>query len=1310
MASRLTPIRHGIEYQDLIACEALLDLVSGDERSPDWVSLENSDGGKFDDVVMGFADRVVWKQVKWAANPGAEPLTIDFLAKSQKGGTPWIAKLASSVGQIERLGEEFELELITNRAMDSELRSLLAGSTSRVKSKLTKAQEGRLSCCWQPTTELNDADFQTFLQSLSFVVNAPDREWLRRDIGRRLRHLGCDSGSFQRLLEAVKAWSTEKAGQRIVRSEVEGILDPVVDVPPNEFALPERRFESTEAHAVLKRKIDSVHSGYIVVLGSPGSGKSTLLNTYEAAASGETAIIVYNCYTGTSDRFLRKRARADNFVTFLARALKQNILGFDRGYETRPAEIETLLELAARLRDDRKIVLIVDGLDYAQRFAPVAAEGVFDHLPPLLPDGVVVVASAQVESQLPSHLRGLPDSAYFHVPPVDQGKIKQLLQAYDVAERLTLGEREEDDLSHRLKALTRGHALHIHYLVRAIVDHETPSIALEDILATSPESDGQIETYYRQLFHEADAALSRDVLATMAASPFELTAPEIAALLVPPENSRAVTDAFIAFSHLIAKTGSVYHFRHDSLRVFGMTQLTTNDFPTGRQIEFLSGLIDDPRTGEHLLHLLAETRPNDPILDGVDCDWLARQIASGANIWILREGLEQLGIAGAEQNDWESAAKWLCLKSCLERADWDGELYESNLIDAWLATGELERVTRYLFVSSQFLSSVYPGPDIIDLLEAHGQKALAEQLRDRALAAECPTSQFIGQSGPFEAYWRRLATRISPADVVEQIRAQFEKMDDLIGDWTADSLVEYLAKPIAYDLLYTDDLDRLEDWFRVEPFPFEDDVAADLWFRMRLKHRDLGEHSATAEEFVDLIDDYALLKEVLDTAVATEIIKQHLKQLHAPAILNDSFRWFDEREPSRRISDLYWLTRINLALEQVETVENHKALAAKQSNAISSAFNLAIIRTAECLHESQRNWETGLDELATALGRWSHRRHTRDTIESAQKYVYGLEAYLEPIVFAAQLDGCSKELGEAIESRLWPAFQTAGIAYSSGRSSIVDLLTESQICHDVALRFLQAEEKDLTDEIAFKSGTFMHLSVRYARLRQFAAAKSALLNGVRSAFSYGYRKDTTINDFIVAFSLVQSHLGNRKGETIDFITAVILILDELTDGRMIYGAPAHFIAFIAADDPAMACRVASYLQDRCRQLGTPIAQAVHDEGLDALQVGQVFSNLARDVSFGDFEEDANRRAYFVTHDRRYSDSLPTLRNEVVEGISDSSYGNGFGTIPSLIESLLTCGETSSAVAVFERFRSALTQLLASYPLPNVDVFGEASSE
>src|SRR5579862_8070107 len=96
MAKRLKSIRSGIEYQDLIAAEAALEMMAEHESPPIWISLENRHGGSFDDVVVTYPGTVVWKQVKWAENPGSEPLTIASLASRNSRKKPLIQAFAES--------------------------------------------------------------------------------------------------------------------------------------------------------------------------------------------------------------------------------------------------------------------------------------------------------------------------------------------------------------------------------------------------------------------------------------------------------------------------------------------------------------------------------------------------------------------------------------------------------------------------------------------------------------------------------------------------------------------------------------------------------------------------------------------------------------------------------------------------------------------------------------------------------------------------------------------------------------------------------------------------------------------------------------------------------------------------------------------------------------------------------------------------------------------------------------------------------------------------------------------------------------
>ena len=123
---KLATIRKGIDYQDLIAAEAILDMLKGDTGVPVWVKLECRESGKFDDVVIRYPDREVRRQVKWAANPGAEPLTLDTLSSvTSSRKTPLIKGYCNSWKEALKHEIECELEFITNRSFDADFQKLL---------------------------------------------------------------------------------------------------------------------------------------------------------------------------------------------------------------------------------------------------------------------------------------------------------------------------------------------------------------------------------------------------------------------------------------------------------------------------------------------------------------------------------------------------------------------------------------------------------------------------------------------------------------------------------------------------------------------------------------------------------------------------------------------------------------------------------------------------------------------------------------------------------------------------------------------------------------------------------------------------------------------------------------------------------------------------------------------------------------------------------------------------------------------------------------------------------------------------------
>ena len=213
---------------------------------------------------------------------------------------------------------------------------------------------------------------------------------------------------------------------------------------------------------------------------------------------------------------------------------------------------------------------MVDGIDYARRFSQSNVASLFDGLPVSPPARILIVVSAQVTEQLPAHLQQLDQSRILLVPPLDNRKIRELLRQYEIIGNGRMQPYEEDDLCRHVANVTGGHALQVDYVARQLAQGKDRGIEPSETLSKMPAFDGDMEKYYQTILTRPPAALARQVLSLMASSPFELTAAEIAALLIPPEDRRQVEGVLDENAFMFRRTGRFLHFSHDSLRAFAL--------------------------------------------------------------------------------------------------------------------------------------------------------------------------------------------------------------------------------------------------------------------------------------------------------------------------------------------------------------------------------------------------------------------------------------------------------------------------------------------------------------------------------------------------------------------------------------------------------------------------------------------------------------------------------------------------------------------------------------------------------------------
>jgi hypothetical protein len=362
---------------------------------------------------------------------------------------------------------------------------------------------------------------------------------------------------------------------------------------------------------------------------------------------------------------------------------------------------------------------------------------------------------------------------------------------------------------------------------------------------------------------------------------------------------------------------------------------------------------------------------------------------------------------------------------------------------------------------------------------------------------------------------------------------------------------------------------------------------------------------------------------------------------------------------------------------------------------VAHAFNSALAEMARRLATSPTSWQAGIEPLSPSLSGLKIGGH--EEIYAAQYYVRSLGVFLRPVCEAANSAGEAAEFGTYVEQSLIAALHKARIGYESGPLSVCDLLQNQRLCGPAVLRLLTQVEGSLGEHDKFKSGDLIDLSTRFARAGDLEAARRVLVSGIRAAFTYGFRKDTTINSFILAFEAIAPHLGQQRNDVVQFIASVLAFLDRLTDVRMISEAPAHFVAVVCKFDIPTATKVATALQQSCRQLRSPIAPALRDHGLDVESVRRALTVEAPMLDIGDHKDGDDAKAYFVTEDHKLPTKLAQFRSSVRQLIESSKYATGLLRLRDIVESLVAQGQVAQAVDVFNAFEDAMRQLVAVYP-------------
>jgi hypothetical protein len=563
--ARLSAAYYGYNHQDIVtACALALILIPRSEVSQVSAESKVTPDDRFDDLeLVGAVRRRV--QVKAHSTPERLLRLSDITTNAMDFR---IDRAVRSVVQDSNPAQLYTLfttfppasDLVAFLQPTRSVHSVLTGNeTSHFRLVQTKIWPDGQAPAWAALESVERTDFARFCEVFAIEAGCPSSSGDLRAPGPLERELlvllrdGVGVGVFPNdsrdvadaaahLIYAARA--AREGSRTVVEQDVVKALALRIDYGRVEEHFPVDVNRSVRRMDLLDEIVPLLRScPRLAVTGPPGIGKSWLVRQLRSRLHEDGWVVsAHYCFIDLFDNDRYRRASvATTFGSIMAelydvdrRLLPDGVPRFASG----PGELERVLRAAVEADSNRRIAIIVDGLDHVDRLAGgsqhATAEEIVEELAMLaIPPGIAVIIVSQPGEHLRSFLAVGLEYPFVRWP---DHRIRELVQRTELEQTLVANGLEGDtqEVIECVVNKATGSPLYATYLVRTalgIVRQQSQAPVVADIaehLGASPQFDRDLSSYYGWLVEGLDRDTGVMWIAGMLALlDFALTSEEI---------------------------------------------------------------------------------------------------------------------------------------------------------------------------------------------------------------------------------------------------------------------------------------------------------------------------------------------------------------------------------------------------------------------------------------------------------------------------------------------------------------------------------------------------------------------------------------------------------------------------------------------------------------------------------------------------------------------------------------------------------------------------------------------------------------